>query len=292
MNGSQYIWILNGVLMQNVALSRTADQSSSHPDGPARNAVDGNRDPNFAKGSCSLTHQESNPWWRVDLQNVCAIISHIPKGRTFYFPCSSTEGRYVTVFLPGTEKILTLCEVEVFPLDYADGNRVPNLALGGNAFQSSTHADGHASKAIDGRRDSKYGDGFCTHTSMETNPWWRLDLRETHTVTSVKVTNRGDCCAQRLDGAEIRIGNSAENNGNDNPKCASISHIGEGKTVTFYCEGGSVMGRFVNVIIPGPKKALTLCEVEVYAVDPLANVAPNGQATQSSLYANNARLLS
>uniref|UniRef100_A0A3Q3N014 Fucolectin tachylectin-4 pentraxin-1 domain-containing protein n=1 Tax=Labrus bergylta TaxID=56723 RepID=A0A3Q3N014_9LABR len=135
----------------------------------------------------------------------------------------------------------------------------------GKAFQSSTLANGSASKAIDGRRDSTYYEGFCTHTLEETNPWWRLDLRETHAVTSVKVTNRGDCCAQRLDGAEIRIGNSAENNGNDNPKCASISHIGAGKTVTFYCEGGSVMGRFVNVIIPGPKKALTLCEVEVYA---------------------------
>nr|XP_020504448.1 uncharacterized protein LOC109995164 [Labrus bergylta] len=309
MNGSQYIWILNGVLMQNVALSRTADQSSSHPDGPARNAVDGNRDPNFAKGSCSLTHQESNPWWRVDLQNVytvtavmitnrnefenrldgaeiwignsledngakksrCAIISHIPKGRTFYFPCSSTEGRYVTVFLPGTKKILTLCDVQVFPLD-------SNLALRGKAFQSSTLSNHDASRAIDGRRDSNYGDGFCTHTLEETNPWWRLDLRETHAVTSVKVTNRGDCCAQRLDGAEIRIGNSAENNGNDNPKCASISHIGEGKTVTFYCEGGSVMGRFVNVIIPGPNNYLTLCEVEVYA-----DTAPPPPATESML---------
>ncbi|XP_060888002.1 uncharacterized protein LOC132958941 [Labrus mixtus] len=217
-----------GVLVQNMALSQTADQSSSYPGGPARNAVDGNRDPNFAKGSCSHTQRESNPWWRVDLQNVytvtavmitnrnkfenrldgaeiwigtsledngakkssCAIISHIPKGRTFYFPCSSTEGRYVTVFLPGTEKILTLCKVEVFPLDYA----------------------------IDGRRNPIFYDRFCTHTKKETNPWWRLDLRETHAVTSVKVTNRRDCCAQRLDGAEIRIGNSAENNGNDNPK--------------------------------------------------------------------------
>uniref|UniRef100_A0A3Q3FFB4 Fucolectin tachylectin-4 pentraxin-1 domain-containing protein n=1 Tax=Labrus bergylta TaxID=56723 RepID=A0A3Q3FFB4_9LABR len=289
------------VLMQNVALSRTADQSSSHPDGPARNAVDGNRDPNFAKGSCSLTHQESNPWWRVDLQNVYTVTAVMITNRnefenrldgaeiwignsledngakkssfclphfvfSFLILFSNSEGRYVTVFLPGTKKILTLCEVEVFPSDYADGNHVPNLALRGKAFQSSTASgSSSASKAIDGRRDSTYYKGFCTHTLEETNPWWRLDLRETHAVTSVKVTNRGDCCAQRLDGAEIRIGNSAENNGNDNPKCASISHIGAGKTVTFYCEGGSVMGRFVNVIIPGPKKILTLCEVEVYA---------------------------
>uniref|UniRef100_A0A3Q3L4D7 Fucolectin tachylectin-4 pentraxin-1 domain-containing protein n=1 Tax=Labrus bergylta TaxID=56723 RepID=A0A3Q3L4D7_9LABR len=271
----EYLFTQLGVLMQNVALSRTADQSSSHPDGPARNAVDGNRDPNFAKGSCSLTHQESNPWWRVDLQNVYTVTAVMITNRNEFEnrldgaeiwignsledngakKSSSTEGRYVTVFLPGTKKILTLCDVQVFPLDYADGK----------AFQSSTLSNHDASRAIDGRRDSNYGDGFCTHTLEETNPWWRLDLRETHAVTSVKVTNRGDCCAQRLDGAEIRIGNSAENNGNDNPKCASISHIGEGKTVTFYCEGGSVMGRFVNVIIPGPNNYLTLCEVEVYA---------------------------
>ncbi|XP_065806983.1 uncharacterized protein [Labrus bergylta] len=261
MNGSQYIWILNGRKL--LYYIPHWDKEKLLP--------------------TSLCVFFSDPFLKLR----CAIISHIPKGRTFYFPCSSTEGRYVTVFLPGTKKILTLCEVEVFPSDYADGNHVPNLALRGKAFQSSTLANGSASKAIDGRRDSTYYEGFCTHTLEETNPWWRLDLRETHAVTSVKVTNRGDCCAQRLDGAEIRIGNSAENNGNDNPKCASISHIGAGKTVTFYCEGGSVMGRFVNVIIPGPKKALTLCEVEVYAVDPLANVAPNGQATQSSLYANN-----
>uniref|UniRef100_A0A3Q3EC18 Fucolectin tachylectin-4 pentraxin-1 domain-containing protein n=1 Tax=Labrus bergylta TaxID=56723 RepID=A0A3Q3EC18_9LABR len=269
----EYLFTQLGVLMQNVALSRTADQSSSHPDGLARNAVDGNRDPNFAKGFCSLTHQESNPWWRVDLQNVYTVTAVMITNRNefenrldgaeiwignsledncakksrclmqtsiLHPPLGQGKGRYVTVFLPGTKKILSLCDVQVFPLDYANGK----------AFQSST-TSGPASKAIDGRRNSKYSDG--------------LDLRETHAVTSVKVTNRGDCCAQRLDGAEIRIGNSAENNGNDNPKCASISHIGAGKTVTFYCEGGSVMGRFVNVIIPGPKKILTLCEVEVYA---------------------------
>ncbi|KAM6960338.1 fucolectin-like [Tautogolabrus adspersus] len=268
MNGSQYIWILNGislimtsgalagVLMQNVALNQNAVQSSSRADGPAGNAVDGNREPNYNDGSCSHTLKESNPWWRVDLKKVytvyavmitnrnefedrlngaeiwigtsledngakksrCAIISHIPKGRTFYFPCSSTEGRYVTVSLPGTEKVLTLCEVEVFPLDYANGNRLPNLALTGNAFQSSTTRNASASNAIDGRRDSSFGDRSCTHTILEANPWWRLDLQETHAVTFVKVTNRGDCCAERLEGAEIRIGNSLENNGNDNPK--------------------------------------------------------------------------
>uniref|UniRef100_A0A3Q3G2M4 Fucolectin tachylectin-4 pentraxin-1 domain-containing protein n=1 Tax=Labrus bergylta TaxID=56723 RepID=A0A3Q3G2M4_9LABR len=130
-----------GVLVQNVALSRTADQSSSHPDGPARNAVDGNRDPNFnvyTVTAVMITNRNefenrldgAEIWIGNSLEDNgakksrCAIISHIPKGRTFYFPCNSTEGRYVTVFLPGTEKILSLCDVQVFPLDYADGTYI------------------------------------------------------------------------------------------------------------------------------------------------------------------------
>ncbi|KAL0166467.1 hypothetical protein M9458_038311, partial [Cirrhinus mrigala] len=30
------------------------------------------------------------------------------------------------------------------------------------------------------------------------------------------ITNRGDCCPERINGAQIRIGNSLENNGNNN----------------------------------------------------------------------------
>uniref|UniRef100_A0A3B4H0B1 Fucolectin tachylectin-4 pentraxin-1 domain-containing protein n=1 Tax=Pundamilia nyererei TaxID=303518 RepID=A0A3B4H0B1_9CICH len=159
---------------------------------------------------------------------------------------------------------------------------LPNVALKGEATQSSTLSFATASKAIDGRRNSFYSNGFCSHTAEdETNPWWRVDLQRSFTITAVKVTNRGDCCAERLDGAEIRIGNSLENNGNNNPRCASISHIKAGKTYTYRCDGGSMEGRFVNVFLPGQKKTVTLCEVEVYA-------APAGRAlktVQSSVIA-------
>ncbi|XP_034086282.1 uncharacterized protein LOC117555514 [Gymnodraco acuticeps] len=285
MNPNQYIWILN-----------EASQSSEGSDfDSAGGAVDGNKDLKL----CTLSKEESDPWWRVDLEKVykisavtitnrdvnsislngaeiwignsmetydsknvrCAVISHIPGGRTFYFSCSATEGRYVTVLLPGSKKVLSLCEVEVFPVT----NPVSNVALKGEATQSSTLSFATASKAIDGRRNSYYTSGFCSHTlENQADPWWRVDLRNTLIITSVKVTNRGDCCAERLDGAEIRIGNSLENNGNNNPRCASIFNIRAGKTYTYYCDGGSMEGRFVNVIIPGNMKTLTLCEVEVY----------------------------
>ncbi|XP_039456213.1 uncharacterized protein LOC120433647 [Oreochromis aureus] len=309
-----------GHLLPNLALNKTAVQSSNGDNiGFAFKAIDGNRDENYQKGSCTLTLSQSDPWWRVDLARVytvgavvitsgagfenrldgaeiwigksanfsdpererCAVISHIPSGQTFYFPCSSIEGRYVTVFLPGSEKVLNLCEVEVYY-----GYPLPNVALKGEATQSSTLSFATASKAIDGRRNSFYTNGFCSHTAEdETNPWWRVDLQRSFTVTAVKVTNRGDCCAERLDGAEIRIGNSLENNGNNNPRCASISHINAGKTYTYRCDGGSMEGRFVNVFLPGQKKTLTLCEVEVYAapaVEPLQNVALKKPTVQSS----------
>lgn len=47
-------------------------------------------------------------------------------------------------------------------------------------------------------------------------------------------------------------------------RCATISHISAGKTFTYYCDVG-MLGRFVTIFIPGEKKTLTLCEVEVYA---------------------------
>lgn len=108
---------------------------------------------------------------------------------------------------------LTICPFlfQVYPL--------ANVALKGDATQISTLSFAAASKAIDGRRNSFYSRGFCSHTAEdETNPWWRVDLQQQYMVAAIKVTNRGDCCAERLDGAEIRIGNSLENNGNNNPR--------------------------------------------------------------------------
>ncbi|XP_050928869.1 LOW QUALITY PROTEIN: uncharacterized protein LOC108881964 [Lates calcarifer] len=137
---------------------------------------------------------------------------------------------------------------------------LPNVAPSGTASQSSTYDSvTTASKANDGRRVSTYAD--CTHTAMQTNPWWRLLLPGIYRITAVNVTNRVEV-PERINNAEIRIGNSAENNGNNNPRCAVIPSIPAGQTSTFQC--GGMEGRFVNVYLPGSRKYLTLCEVEVY----------------------------
>ena len=49
-------------------------------------------------------------------------------------------------------------------------------------------------------------DGGCASTNGEDNPWWKVDLGDSHPVSKVYVLNRGDCCGERLNGFEIRVG--------------------------------------------------------------------------------------
>uniref|UniRef100_A0A673HI68 Fucolectin tachylectin-4 pentraxin-1 domain-containing protein n=1 Tax=Sinocyclocheilus rhinocerous TaxID=307959 RepID=A0A673HI68_9TELE len=246
-------------------------------------------------GSCSHTNTQTDPWWRVDLMTVYRVnrvaitnrlssyseiasringavirvgnvpdvyISTIPSGATASFSCGGIEGRYVTVHIPGNGKIVTLCEVEmccaIFSPIYFLGNR----AVDGAATQSSTFGNWFSEKAIDGNRGLLQLYTGCSSTLNETNPWWRVDLRHIYRVSEVVVTNRKDCCAEQINGVEIRIGNSLESNGNDNPICAVIPAIPAGESYSYSC--GGMDGRYVNLIIPGDMKILTLCEVEVY----------------------------
>lgn len=72
------------------------------------------------------------------------------------------------------------------------------------------------------------------------------------------------CCYKRLSDFEIRIGNSLADNGNLNPKCGGLYSLGKGETRRITCPA-LMNGRYVNIVIPGAQKCLTLCEVEVYA---------------------------
>ncbi|KAG2464870.1 FUCL4 protein, partial [Polypterus senegalus] len=141
---------------------------------------------------------------------------------------------------------------------------VQNVAVSGTATQSSMYSFYYASNAIDGNRNSQFALGSCACTDATSNPWWRVDLLQTYKVSMVVITNRGDCCPERINGAEIRIGNSLENDGNSNPRCATITSIPAGISTSYNCNG--MEGRYVNVVIPGKTQYLTLCEVEVFAV--------------------------
>ena len=85
-----------------------------------------------------------------------------------------------------------------------------NLAYLKDTSQSSTYNDPHAtgasSNAVDGNSNTNFNDGSCAHTLYEKQPWWRVDLENVELVNEVYVVNRGDCCENRLNPFEIRVG--------------------------------------------------------------------------------------
>uniref|UniRef100_A0A8C1JNS7 Fucolectin tachylectin-4 pentraxin-1 domain-containing protein n=1 Tax=Cyprinus carpio TaxID=7962 RepID=A0A8C1JNS7_CYPCA len=277
----------------NIATWGTPVQSTLAYNWYAQNALDGLR------STCTHTAVQSDPWWKLDLMKtysvnrvtitnrpdccsdringaeirignnsldvssnpVCAAVPSIPAGATYSYSCRGMEGRYVIVNIPGASKILTLCEVGVYVIFPG------NLATGRTVTQSSTFGTWVGEQAIDFNPGFIQPSSSCSSTTAQTNPWWRVDLHYIYRVSSVVITNRLDCCPERIDGAEIRIGNSLENNGNNNPICAVISSIPAGVSSTYICN--DMDGRYVNLFLPGDSRFLTLCEVEVYGEGPV-----------------------
>jgi hypothetical protein len=180
---------------RNLALDRTATQSSTSGVGAASRAVDGNVDGAWDHRSVSSTNAEPGAWWQVDLGAVRDIGDVVLYNRTDCCPERLTRfrvqlsndaatwrtaatvvgtagrrtplsvqaaGRHVRVQLIGTGH-LSLAEVQVLP-------RV-NVAVDFRASQSSDTAGGEAIRAIDGTVV-----GPPTRTSQDTNPWWELDF--------------------------------------------------------------------------------------------------------------------
>ncbi|XP_058240213.1 fucolectin-like [Hemibagrus wyckioides] len=157
--------------------------------------------------------------------------------------------------------MLLFLGIYIFSMKWILTNQQVNVALKGIATQSSVYDNRYASLAIDGHRESSSFSYPCSHTNADYNPWWRVDLLAVYDISIVIVTNRGNCCPERINGAEIHIGNSLINNGNNNPRCVVIPSIPAGVSANYTC---NMQGRYVNIVHPNIIQYLTLCEVEVY----------------------------
>lgn len=116
---------------------------------------------------------------------------------------SKLMGRYVRVENPGSNRILSVAEVEVF-------SNGANIATKGEASQSSTDFGGDAKLAIDGNTDGQYFQSkSVTHSKADsTDPWWEVDLKTNVPIERVSVWNRTDGGAgimERLKGAVVKV---------------------------------------------------------------------------------------
>ncbi|XP_018419889.1 PREDICTED: uncharacterized protein LOC108793438 [Nanorana parkeri] len=307
--------------VKNVAPQGFASQSSHYSSkDDAKRAIDGSLQSNYMRQECTHTALQRNPWWRVDLKSThrvqsvaitnrgdccreyingaeirvgnskedggvgnprCETVFKMYYGETMSFNCKGMEGRYVTIHLPNQTHYLNLCEVQVFGEPVAQ--EVKNVAPQGFASQSSHYSSkDDAKRAIDGSLQSNYMRQECTHTALQRNPWWRVDLKSTHRVQSVAITNRGDCCREYINGAEIRVGNSKEDGGVGNPRCETVFKMYYGETMSFNCKG--MEGRYVTIHLPNQTHYLNLCEVQVFGEPVAQEVVLDLQQTSASMF--------
>ncbi|XP_013415420.1 uncharacterized protein LOC106177245 [Lingula anatina] len=153
---------------------------------------------------------------------------------------------------------------------YLDGTlcRGCNLAKGKPANQSSTYHTCDARLAVDGNYDDVLSHGSCSNTNGGQGQWWLVDLETTARVAGVIITNRGDCCSDRLNNFEVRVGTSYENNSSftQYKLCASYPGVAPVGTTSLSC-GSPLRGRYVLIIKVGSDYSyLQLCEVEVHGI--------------------------
>ena len=82
-------------------------------------------------------------------------------------------------------------------------------------------------------------------------------------IRKLIITNRSDDNWDKLSNFEIRISLFLDNNGNSNPLWGGSHSLQRGETKSIVCPN-PMLGRYVNIIIPGYDIMLALCEVEVY----------------------------
>jgi hypothetical protein len=74
-----------------------------------------------------------------------------------------------------------------------------NLAQGKPATQASNYnTTATANKAVDGNTDGNFFNGSVTHTQCGNQDWWQVDLGSVSDITTIRLWNRTDCCADRL----------------------------------------------------------------------------------------------
>ena len=85
-----------------------------------------------------------------------------------------------------------------------------DLALFKNATQSSNYTSAGitfiANKAVDGNiATDLFQDKTCSHTKDENKPWWKVDFGKIYSIAGVEITNRVDCCAERLKNFTVTV---------------------------------------------------------------------------------------
>lgn len=193
---------------------------------------------------------------------------HVPLS----FPESSDEVNFTTIENSGG-----MCTV------------LENLALNGNAYQSSDYNGGgaEAALAIDGNTSGAwFTDYSVASTSWSVSPWWEVDLGAVYNIEEINIWNRTDCCSDFLSDYYILVSDEPFISGSLSSVLAQPGVIAFQETTTAGTPtviGSATTGRYVR-IQNSNAGFVALGEVEVMGC-PIANV--NGNNNSGFVLQNN-----
>ena len=158
---------------------------------------------------------------------------------------------------------------------YADAEIVPssselvNYAVLPQASSSQSSVFGSAfvsDLARDGNTDGDWRNGSVTHTELDPNAWWEVDLGSVKNLDHILVWNRSDCCGERLVPFYVLVSDApfVSTDLDDTRNQAGVTEIfvSEEPSPTRQIAVGR-SGRFVRIQLAG-SNYLSLAEVEVY----------------------------
>ena len=145
-----------------------------------------------------------------------------------------------------------------FSSSFAQAQAPVNIALNKPATQSSEDAGGAAGRANDGNPNPNFSAGSVSHTRNGPNEFWMVNLQGNFAITGIRITNRADCCSERIVGATVLV---LDNTG----QVKWSSTITGASPVYQFPVPNGIQGSFVRVLNK-PGQPLHMAEVEVFGV--------------------------
>lgn len=144
-----------------------------------------------------------------------------------------------------------------------------NLAVGSAAVESSSYGSSQAAAAVDGVINGQLERGSTTHTGLQPDPWWQVDLGRSVPIQSVQIWNRTDCCSERLKDYWVFVSDKPFEKDQNLEDLKKRPDIAKSFQASIPCPNTTVIfppaqGRYVRVQLQGTGY-LSLAEVKVFA---------------------------
>ena len=165
----------NGLAVANVAIGKTATQSSTNGSADASLAIDGNRDGNFGSGSVTATNvvEGVNAWWQVDLKDETDITGILISNRT---DCCTGRLEDYHVFVsttPFTSDDLTTTQNQagiVYHHYFENATPLPDTLIELNATGRYVRIQSGSDRALHLAEVEIYACGVPTAANITANP--------------------------------------------------------------------------------------------------------------------------